>query len=235
MANQSYISLTMHYIDESFNMKACSMGVMHMPEAHTAEAYSKKLKEFIKKFVPLERVIGLTTDGASNMVAMEQYLPFPRRTCFCHVINNVTSELFRKLKKGVSEQRAPTTRFFKKSSTALEELKAAQQLVNGKKLVPVQEVSTRWHSVLDMAERWLLLKQALFAYSNAKRAANKNKNCPNKYVDALTSKQSDADWASLYFLVQVLRPFKKIQQFSEGEQYPAIGMVPIMSLGLWNK
>ena len=50
MANQSYISLTAHWIDDDFLLRSANLLCEHFPGNHTADAVNKKvgIEDFFK-------------------------------------------------------------------------------------------------------------------------------------------------------------------------------------------
>ena len=108
--------------------------------------------------------------------------------------------------------------FINKSPQALSTLKQKQVNLahsNGKSaVVPLgvkADVVTRWWSTHDMIERLLILKDPIkMMTAEGKLGAKDNKNWESLIED---------DWANLDLIMQLLKPFKEVQENLEGETY----------------
>ena len=102
--------------------------------------------------------------------------------------------------------------FFNSSPQALKKLREKQ--VNGRELVPIQDVVTRWWSTYSMCDRLILLRIYITLLSDEGEL---------KFV-TLTDRQ----WAILVDLHALLKPFMIVQRLLEGQAYVTISLVPYM-------
>lgn len=94
MATEAYLGITIHFIDDNWNMRKLTLGCLALYDmAHTAENLTDAISQTLEKFVPGRTVAGVHDNG-SNMVAMT--LPFPTFRCVAHTIQlSVTTALDR--------------------------------------------------------------------------------------------------------------------------------------------
>ena len=157
-ATESYITVTVHFIDEAWKLKNYVLVTRPMHESHTGENIGSFLKETLAEWnLTKFGQIPVVTDNASNMdIAVARADMFPHVKCLAHTINlaaqkalgiNAVSRLLGRIRRIVS--------FFHRSSTAAQLLKVKQSSLS----LPVHklmiDVSTRWNSAYDMVHRYL--------------------------------------------------------------------------------
>ena len=62
--NRAYISLTVHFVDNSFNQVSRSLQTLEIPQDHTADSISTVLSTMLKDWKINEKVFAATTDNA---------------------------------------------------------------------------------------------------------------------------------------------------------------------------
>lgn len=155
VAHDSYVSLTTHYIDDSWVLRSRCLETMYAPESHTADNLAQFLRNGLREFdLTLDQVTTLTTDSAANMVAMARNLNVTRIACFGHILHNAIQHglndpeidsLLRVSRKIVS--------VFSYSHKYRNDLTKAQKELELPHLQLCNDVSTRWGSKLKMLER----------------------------------------------------------------------------------
>ena len=97
-ALNSYITLTMHYVDKDFNLRKFLVGCVNFDEKHTAIEISEKLDRLIEGInLPVNANLTMTTDGASNMIkaaSKESRNVNDHLVCLCHILSNCLKDAF---------------------------------------------------------------------------------------------------------------------------------------------
>jgi hypothetical protein len=96
-ALNSYISLTMHYVDKDWKLRKFLMGCSNFDERHTAVEIGQKLDRMIEAInLPSDSSLTMVTDGGSNMVKAAKESPniHDHIICLCHIISNSLKEAF---------------------------------------------------------------------------------------------------------------------------------------------
>jgi len=127
-----------------------------------------------------KKIISITTDNGSNMVAACRLLKnnlktYPNTSNFihchyiCHILNLAVNaglkeeeDLIKKLRKIV--------KCVKKTQSCLEELKRLAVASNKAFKSPILDVKTRWNSTFHMAQRALELKDDLFTIKSLNKS-----------------------------------------------------------------
>jgi len=94
----SYLSVTMHFIDNRWTLHNLVMGCRHLEQpSHTGDLIRQKVESVLEEIpVPVSANISFTTDGASSMVkAMKDSVVIQEHiVCVCHTISNSLQEAF---------------------------------------------------------------------------------------------------------------------------------------------
>lgn len=112
----SYCGVTAHFMSDEWQLKHLVLDVRPMPYPHTGEAIKDILMEIILDFGIQTKLLSLTTDNASSMVAAfsllaeEMTSKFQRKIyhirCGAHVLNLAVQAGL----KNLSEQQSPTVK-----------------------------------------------------------------------------------------------------------------------------
>ena len=89
--SQSYMNVTCHFIDNSWQLKSYALETAHLSVSHTAENIASRISE----------VVALVADNASNAVAAARLPRWKRILCFVHTLNFIV--------KGVLEANSKLT------------------------------------------------------------------------------------------------------------------------------
>ena len=85
IGSKPYMSFTIHFIDEKWNMISLALSVHFLPEDHTAAIIGEALKETLAEWQLDSKVqVALTTDSGANVVAAANLLQWVRISCFGH-------------------------------------------------------------------------------------------------------------------------------------------------------
>ena len=165
-SQDSYISLTLHFIDKFWHLHRLTPFVKPFPQSHTGVNISLGLSDMIMELNLNDADIDLTcvNDNASNMKlgikltpGLEQYL------CDNHTLELANGDTFKKV-EGMSNMLKKSkglSKFTHQSNVALEELKqeAAKQGIPFRKLKNPPD--TRWSGRYDNLASVLHLKKAI--------------------------------------------------------------------------
>ncbi len=82
---EPYISLTIHFIDEDFQLKSRCLQTAFFPEDHTSENIARGMREALTAWGLDERcLVCITTDNAANMIKAAALNNWTRLQCFGH-------------------------------------------------------------------------------------------------------------------------------------------------------
>ena len=150
-ANQSYMGLTAHWLDDRFKMYSRCLAVRPAPGSHTADFISKELTSLAGEWnLELVRLHAITDSGANVKKSMTQQLPVQKwRPCFAHTLqlcvngalaNRSVSELPKIIQKARN-----IVSHFQRSPLASAELLKAQKQLNIPQHKLLQDCPTRWN------------------------------------------------------------------------------------------
>ena len=86
-ANHSYLSVTLHYINNKWELKCFLHETGEMVEQHTAINLANYLEEVLDRWnLPVTQISAVVTDNASNITAAIAMLERQRLGCFSHTL-----------------------------------------------------------------------------------------------------------------------------------------------------
>ena len=86
-SKHGYLGLTATWINQNFEISDVLLDITYFPTPHTAEAIADIIKNSIQKWKIENRVIAITTDNGSNMVAaINKLTPIVRLSCVSHTL-----------------------------------------------------------------------------------------------------------------------------------------------------
>ena len=86
-AIHSYLSVTLHYITNEWELKYFLLETGEMVEQHTAINLANYLEEILDHWsLPVTQISAVVTDNASNITAAIARLDRQRLGCFCHTL-----------------------------------------------------------------------------------------------------------------------------------------------------
>ena len=88
LADDRYISLTCHFIDDSYIFQSLLLQTKHMPGSHTGENLLSELENLIKFWnLSANMKPFFVTDNAKNIVNAMILGKFSHIGCFAHILN----------------------------------------------------------------------------------------------------------------------------------------------------
>ncbi len=215
---QTYLGMTAHYLNESWELKKVSLQCNLLRTAHsTAEDMLENFLGALKEYdIQLQNVTAVVTDTEPTMNKFGRLLKQRNVSwigCVCHLLE-ISSAKVMERKQGntdleeVLKAARKLVGHFKHSSQRSKALFDAQE--KGKELKLLQDVSTRWWSVYAMIDRLLQLKPYLDILVLGKK------------IEPHLSYQQ---WALLTDVLFLLEPFMKAEKFLEAEKHVTISLV----------
>jgi hypothetical protein len=222
-AMDAYISFTVSYVNDQFQLKTFALENKHFPGSHTADRIVETLQTSMDEWgLPGEIPIFCVRDNGSNIKAAIRKTVWYDVSCFAHTLQLAIADAIRseegmehmlgKCKKIVSH--------YHHSCVAGGRIDKYQSDHNLSKYEFIMSCPTRWNSEFAMVERLVVLKAAVSA-----DIADVGD------IDNLTS----SEWKLAQGFVSVCRPLAEATQDSSGEAYPTRSMVIPILYGLYDK
>ncbi|KAJ6639296.1 putative AC transposase, partial [Pseudolycoriella hygida] len=232
---RSYITFTLHFIDNRFRMINLTLATIHFPERHTGINIHAEIEKILFEFGLDKKKLYMVTDAGSNCRLACKLGNFENLLCVGHGLHNlITKDGFKKTPtifnlvtkvKNIVKALRYRTSLFEKLSKDQEALAKEMTRLSEELLVFVEEeevdessssessktlkldVKTRWHSQLIMIESFIC----------------QNRNVINVMLQSIEKGDlilSQTDYALLQELCQFLQHFEKITELLSGDQYP---------------
>jgi hypothetical protein len=160
--NESYLSVTAHFIDENWKLQRRVFACMPVDERHTGDNISSWLQQTVQAYdLPMHKIVALLHDNGSDIVAAAKKLENANKPqwasvrCAAHTLQLVIHAALQ-CNTTINESLTAARRvveFFKRSELATTTLHKVQKQMSIKDHQLVMEVSTRWNSTLYMIDR----------------------------------------------------------------------------------
>jgi hypothetical protein len=225
----AFLSLTIHYIDTSWELKNFLLDIIPMSIRHSGENMADAIMTVLCEFDLEEKALALTTDNASSMlscgtVIAEELesefdnLSFAHYRCAAHVLNLAVGQGIKLIDASVRKVRALMI-YIKSSHPLTEALKALCNVKGIPYLTPELDVKTRWNSTYYMLEKWTRMEAAL------KLLAADDRTVRQRYPDP-----DDRD--NIKDTMIILKPFEQATRLLSASNYPTHGDIRFVFLGL---
>ncbi len=216
--NNSFLSLTAHWINDNYEQKSAILGVTPFEVSHTASNISECLQNNMKKYqIPDSKIHVIVRDNAANMTAGVTQAGYQSLGCFMHTLQLV-------LKDAIFEQRyvkdiiatcKQIVGHFNHSPSAFAKYTDYQIKFNLPEHRFIQDVDTRWNSQYYMLSRIFEQKTALIAYCS-----------DHSKPSCLGTDQ----WKLLEKLQQILKHFVDCTNFLSADNAIASAIIPNMKV-----
>ncbi|MBN3296944.1 ZBED1 protein, partial [Amia calva] len=156
---EPYMSFTVHFLTEDFELKTHCLGVVYFPESHTSEIIAHGLREVLARWnLKEENQVCITTDNGANVVKATELNNWVRLQYFGHRLHLAIgderiTQAFGLCKKLVGH--------FSHSWKEKMALKKAQKEHNLPEHYLITECPTRWGSRQKMIQRVLEQQRAI--------------------------------------------------------------------------
>lgn len=165
ITGDSYVTVTIHFINNHLKMLTPVLTTSFMPQSHTSENLCDFLKGVEKNWKLGGKIQAIVTDNAANIKAAVNLGGWKHVPCFAHTLNLVVTDSLKnnsKLNEILLRCRSLVT-FFKKSSKANAQLKKMAKMANLNITALKQEVATRWNSTVIMLRSIIILSDSIAA------------------------------------------------------------------------
>ncbi|XP_070835535.1 zinc finger BED domain-containing protein 4-like [Chaetodon trifascialis] len=221
---EPYQSLTVHFIDEDFNLKARCLQANYFPDDHTGDNIAAGLREGLaSRDLHEEKHVCITTDNASNMVLAAQLNEWMRLQCFGHRLHLAVENALR-----VSRATAMCRKLVGHFSHSWKKKAALTEAQRELKLPEhnlITECPTRWGSKEMMIARVLeqakAISQVLSVLAEDAEDTDLTKSIKTKVLAYLNNKYGDPNIQELLDVACFLDPRFKTQYIST-DNIPAI-------------
>ena len=168
VSHDSLISLTAHWLTDSFKKKAAMLNASSFQGSHTADAIRMKCDKMLENWeIPKNQVHCFVVDNAANMKKAMTDGGFTYMGCFAHTLQLVVHDgiISQRYVQDILAKCRRIVGHFKHSQLAFSRLKNIQTTFGIPNHRLKQDVVTRWNSTLYMLESIIEQKMALAAYN----------------------------------------------------------------------
>nr|XP_054591852.1 E3 SUMO-protein ligase ZBED1-like [Nothobranchius furzeri] len=217
---QPYMSLTVHFINNAWDLRSISLQTSYFPEDHTGELIAKGLRDALDCWNLSEnRLSCMTTDSGTNMIKALKVNGWPNLQCFGHKLHNA-------IENGVKDPRIDRAigvckkivAAFSYSWKKRRELGLAQSELGLPPHQLIVESPTRWGSRQKMIERFLEQEKAIARVLGSE----------------VKSRHLVPSWQDIEVLESVNKAVKALQDFTDalsGEMYVSVSYIkPVIHL-----
>ncbi|XP_076849420.1 E3 SUMO-protein ligase ZBED1-like [Brachyhypopomus gauderio] len=161
--SEPYLSLTIHFIDESWRLRSYCLQTSYFPESHTGEIIALGLKDALASWsLKEEAMVCMTTDSGANVVSALRINNWKRLPCFGHRLHIAIERSMRDTKIdraiGVCKK---VVGAFSNSWNLKKALADAQTQMKLPEHKLITECPTRWGSRQRMIERFVEQEKAI--------------------------------------------------------------------------
>jgi len=222
LSQQSYMSLTMHYLTKHFELKNKTLGCTYFPGEHTGQTIFLKIKNMVSKWgIDAENSntpIYIVTDNARNIgngfAHFNENQHLHHILCTAHTLQLAINDAVKENNMGdVLKKCRSLVSHYNHSAKSYERLYDIQTRLNLPQHKLIQSIDIRWNSIYLMLERILEQKSAItLDLQNIKK---------NGFVPR--------DWKLIEGYVEVLKPIFEATKELCQEKIPTLSMVnPIL-------
>lgn len=218
-ANESYISLTCHFLDTLFKLTRYNLSTSHFPGAHTATRIASILEGLVAEWdIPVNNFpVYVVTDNARNIRAAMHALPWFERTCFAHTLQLAINDA-KEMTPGLSvlcKKARAIVGHYKHSPKAHDRLNCCQKKLNKPPLRVIQDVQTRWNSEVAMFSRLVELREAITIDLASE----------DEHIESFSA----TEWREMNEYVAALKPLEEATTTVGADSYPTLSaLIPII-------
>ncbi|XP_072375206.1 E3 SUMO-protein ligase ZBED1-like [Diabrotica undecimpunctata] len=217
---ESFLAVTMHFVDKLFNVRQMLLKCHQLNERHTSINLARALQTIIEEWSLTNKVSLIVSDNAANIKKAIEDLGMKHLGCFAHSLNLIVQDALKLVEPTITKVKSIVTHF-KKSSAANAKLMQYQKNLGTscpKKIL--QDVSTRWNSTFVMLQRFVELEESIRS-----TIALLNISLPIITLE---------EWDLIKNLVDILRPFETVTSSVSGEKYISASLVIVFTACLLN-
>ena len=218
---RSYLAITYHFLDDSWNLRSLTLDVFSCPVSHTADNIAAIVRSRVNEWMPTNAaLVALLSDGAAAFrKAAKELVGEDGLWCLAHMLQLVIKDFCAEADVEKDVERIRQVVVYQRNSTAcLAALDAEQEAAGVSKakcLSLVLDVPTRFSSTYFMLDR------ALTLFPFLKMMAL------NGLFDKVTAAWPDDSCISrCKALCVIMRPFVELTTKVSGDTYPTLSRVP---------
>lgn len=217
--NDSFMAVTIHFIDQEFHLKSVLLECAIMQYKHTAINLANDLKRIVAQWGLENKITLAVSDNAANIKkAISEINNWKHFPCFAHTLNLIVQDALKKAQNIITKVRTIVTHF-KKSSTAKTKLDSAQKNEGVQTIKKViQDVATRWNSTFYMLSRFVELENSIRSTLGL--------------LDQELPQITLEEWTIMKELCVILEPFEAATKAVSGENYLTASLVIVLNRGL---
>lgn len=169
VSNDDYLSLTVHYLDETFVWQHLCIEVAPFPEvSHTAAHICSFVTNLLAEWQLVEKVVAIVRDNGRNVTAALEQSAFCHTACLAHTLQLVLKDgvFSNKIVVNLLSQCRRLVGHFKHSAHSTKILKQCQKTTGVPQHRLIQDEPTRWNSALHMLKRLQEQKRAILLTSS---------------------------------------------------------------------
>lgn len=219
--NDSFVGITVHFIDDEFRFRSVLLKCATFDQAHTGVNLAKDLKDVAEEWGLLKKIVLTVTDNAANIkAAVINELGWKHFGCYAHTLNLIVqSALNLDIIKELIDKVKTIVGHFKKSTKATSLLIKTQQKAGVKNpLKLLQDVATRWNSTFYMLQRFTELEEAV--------------RTTVALLDVALPHINVEEWQILRDLQKILEPFEEATRAVSGQEYMTASLVIVITNSL---
>ncbi len=171
ITSQSYLGITIHFITNLWEMKKCLIDIIPLQGSHNSSQIINQILLTLEEFNINDRVISLTTDNGSNMVACGwdliielnrefSNLSFKHYRCAAHIINLAVKAGLKCIDSAIIKLWQLVIKV-RNSLKLLDDLRTICFIKQKQFIMPVQDVETRWNATYCMIECQIKMREIM--------------------------------------------------------------------------
>ena len=216
-ANHAYTGLTIHFINDQFELLHYLLETKEFPDSHTSPNIASELTDILKEWgLSEDDVSAITTDNGRNIIAAIRELGWKNLLCFSHTLQLGVVKVLKlpQVTRTIARCKRIATHFHH-SSKSTYILKEKQKSLGFKDHSIIQDVATRWNSSYYMISRIMEQQQPICATLLEIQKTN--------------LMPSDQDFKTMEDFVAVMKPLVDITEAVGGDKWVTISTLrPIL-------
>lgn len=220
-ATQSYVAVTVHFIDASFQLHSNCLTVRQAPLEHSGVNMARVIQDVCTEYNVMNKLVACASDNASNMVCTVDILNVDHLRCFGHTLQLCANGALNEVGELVASARKIAA-YFHRSTKRVARLHKFQVASQRKKQNIPTDCITRWSSTWKLLECLVRNRPSIVA---AYASDETVQTCPF----------SDKDWESAALIAQLLEPIHKATTLLSGSKYATLSLVPPLVIQLRRK
>ena len=213
VAQDSYISLTCHYIARDFTQQQICLHAAPFNDRHTGEHIGAMINKCLQSWDLTDKIHVVVRDNGSNFVAGLRDAGIPNIPCLAHTLQPVVKDgcLAQPAIVDLTSKARKLVGHYKHSNVALQSLLKIQEQLGLSPKRLIQDEPTRWNTTFYMLQRLLDLKVAVTA------------------AGAELIELSNSNWMLAEKAVKILQIYEEATREASGNYATAGVIIPVVN------